>query len=375
MPGAAAGHRATTLVVSQRTLHPYPWYSSCVEHQDVVRAVFDADLALIEPRGGRAHRVVARHQRTRRVAGRAHGLAPFSLSAPHERYDLVIFIVNDLYQLAALESLPGWRELGDRVVVFINEMWPPWFEDAGHRRLVDEIVHRSTRVVVTIDWAAQALRAVTDSPIDCMLPTVDVLAAVSRVSEERRIDVANLGRRSPQQHAELVRWTDSGRGLYLFDTAALAAVDDHAEHRRQYSTLVGRSRLFISNLARFNQPELRGSAREYGLRYIEALAGGALIAGEHPSSTEGAGELGPDVRLFDFPIAATCVPDEVRELVADRDAAEVISRAHRITALERHDVLHRWTHIADAIGVPLGAGAETRAVALRSAAAELRSAS
>lgn len=371
MPGAAAGRRATTLVVSQRTLHPYPWYSSCVEHQDVVRAVFDADLALIEPRGGRAHRLAARHPRTRRVVGRAPGLAPFTLSAPREHYDLVIFIANDLYQLAALEALPGWRELGDRVVVFINEMWPPWFEDAAHRRLVDEIVHRSTRVVVTIDWAAQALRAVTDSPIDCMLPTVDVLAAVSRASDDRRIDVANLGRRSPQQHAELVRWTESERGFYLFDTAALAAVDDHAEHRRQYSTLVGRSRLFISNVARFNQPELRGSAREYGLRYIEALAGGALIAGEHPSVTEGAGQLGPDVRLLDFPIAATCVPDEVRALVADRDAAGAISRAHRITALERHDVLHRWTHIADAVGVPLGAGAETRAAALRSAAAEL----
>lgn len=373
---ASNGGVPSTLVVSQRALYPFPWYSYCVEHEDVVRALFDADLAVIEPKQGRAHRFIADHPRARRLAARAPGGAPYTLTPPRDHYDLVVFIANDVYQLSALESLTGWRELGDRVVLFLNEMWPPWFEDAGLHRLVHGIVDHASHVSVTIGCAAEALRRITDVPVEFVLPTVDTLLAGARVSDDRRIDVANLGRRSPQQHEALVRWTEAAHGLYLFDTAGLATVPDHLEHRRQYYTLVGRSRLFVSNIARFNQPELRRTAREYGLRYVEALAAGALIAGEHPDADAGLGGPGPGglgegVRLLDFPIEMAEVPAEVRELVADRDAADEVSRAHRLAAIEHHDVLHRWRRIADSIGVSLGPGADRRAAALHAASDEL----
>ena len=221
-----------------------------------------------------------------------------------------------------------------------------------------------------INWSVEPLQAASGTPWTFLAHPVDTLAVAFHRHAHRPIDVSNRGRRTAAQHQVLVDWCRTTDRFYEFDTG-LPIITDHRVHRAHFVEQCARSKVFVSNFARFDQPELHEGHEEVGLRYVEGLAAGAILIGRHPDRAWLRHVLGDVQGLVDFAPDATEVPPALVELLADPEACDRVHVANRRLALERHDVAHAWTAIADLLGVPVGPGVAARIERLRAAAEAL----
>ena len=70
--------------------------------------------------------------------------------------------------------------------------------------------------------------------------------------------------------------------FYLHDTIAGSQAINSKEHRALFAKLAKRSRYFIVNPGKIDEPELTGRQIEIGNRYFEGAASGAIMVGERP---------------------------------------------------------------------------------------------
>jgi hypothetical protein len=367
---ASADGAPRAVVVSQRDLWPYAYHTHPVEIEEVLHSLLGGDLVAMQRRPGRFVSGLADRGRARVLASKITRLSPYSLEQPLEGYDIAVFVVNNLKHLGMIQSLPGWSSIARRKVAFVSEIWPGMIPSAV--RIIEEVVGELDLLVTTLECTVDELRRISGADVLHLPQSVDVLnVTVPQSVEGRRIDISNRGRRDPGQHAVFRRWATGSGGTYLFDTANIAEVDDHHEHRRHYNDQIGWSRLFVANYARFDQPGLSGGSVEFGLRYFEALAGGAVVVGQHPSSADQNRLVGPAPGWFHMPIGADHLPSEVADLLADAAEIDRLSRANRLVALARHDVLHRWDVVASRLGLGDAPGASARRALLETARRDL----
>jgi len=359
-----------SVVVSEAALWAVPWYAYCVEFEQVLVELLDADVIEVRPRPGRLAEAARNHYRLRNAAARVPMARPYVWNPDEQPYDLAVVVVSDLSQLSLLAALPGWRNIADRFVAYVFEVWPAWVPAA--RRTLAGVVDRLDHLFVGIETGVADLRAETRRPVTFVPPAVDVLQVATITDPQgKRIDVSNRGRRDAAQHAALQEWARTTGGFYEFDTGALTSVESPSLHRRHFYEQAARSRVFIANRARFDMPELHLGQSEFGLRYFEALACGAVLAGEHPSASAIERTLGADVQLLALPVGAHTVPDPVREVLESGSLSTELGLANRRAALMRHDVLYRWEHMAAALDLPEAVGAEARRRRLLAAHAEI----
>lgn len=369
VPDGGAGTRSgvDAVVVSTRRLWDLPWTAYCTEFEGVLAGVLGADTIEIEQRDGRVAAALAPRFRARNLAARWPALRAFDWQAPRRRHDLAIIVVNDLRQLGVLAALPAWRSLAPVFVAYVYEIWPAWLPGAAP--VVEAVVDHLDHVFVGIRSGAEALQAVTSTSVSFVSPAVDVLAveAVSAV-DDRRIDVANRGRRDPHQHQVLADWARRTGAFYEFDTLRDGAVVDALEHRRHYYAQTARSRAFIANPARFDLPQLSAGVQEVGLRYLEALACGTVLVGDHPPGSHCRRVLGDPPGMVELPTGVGARRADLDALLADADTLHRLGLANRAAALDHHDVVHRWEEMAAALGIGPTVGVDARRAALRAAA-------
>jgi hypothetical protein len=177
----------------------------------------------------------------------------------------------------------------------------------------------------------------------------------------RSIEVCNIGRRSPVTHQALLRLAEQRRAFYYYDTVAASGagqkqrtfrVDSAREHRLLLASLLQRSRYFIANRGRVNEPEYTRGQDEISGRFYEGAAAGTVVLGEAPRTEAFAAQ-------FDWPDAVIPLPfdsPDVAQVLAelDRDPArlERIRRAGVRQAARRHDWVHRLRTVFEALGLP-----------------------
>lgn len=358
------------VVVSELPLWRYPWFAYCVEFERVLADLLEADVVEVTRRDGRVAQALQHRGRLRNRLASVPPLRVYDWTATDHRYDLAVVVVSDLGQLSLLAAIPNWRSLADRFVAYVWESWSSTLPGAG--QALADVVDHLDHLFVGIESVVPDLRRTTTTPVDFVAPAVDVLQVNAPLPvEQRRIDVSNRGRRDAAQHALLQQWAADTGGYYEFDTAALAGVDDPGIHRRHYYEQTARSRAFVANVARFDQLDLRGSAREFGLRYFEALACGTLVLGDHPPADAVERLLGDVPGLLDLPVGSTVLPPAVADVLADDAAVVSLGAANRRAALDRHDVLHRWQTMAGVLGIADTPGVVARRAALAAERARL----
>ncbi len=377
MPDAGSGRAFTieslpsvdALLVSPRRLWDVPWTAYCSEFETVLAELLGAETVEIERGQGRLERALAPRFRARNAAARWTPVQAFSWQRPQRRHELAVIVVNDLRQLGVLAALRSWRSVATVFIAYVYEVWPAWLPTAS--QVVDEVVDQLDHVFVGIRTGADALRAMTSTPVSFVPPAVDVLAVQPAVtSDARRIDVSNRGRRDLQQHQVLRAWAQRTGRYYEFDTLHNATVVDPFEHRRHYYEQIARSRAFVANPARFDLPELSAGADEVGLRYLEALACGTVLVGDHRPGSPIRRVLDGAPGMLVLPTGAGALGVELEDLLGDDAVLHELGAANRAVALGRHDVVHRWETMSIALGVGPLRGAERRRAALRSAAGE-----
>jgi glycosyl transferase family 1 len=354
------GRGGSVLLLSMRRLADLVAFSMSYEFEDVVAEVTQAD------------RVEAGDQEALELSRRAYKLARFATGsrriaracAPRpstvrlERdYELFFPVFNNSYELFALATVPDWRQRCRVAACWVGEIWPHLLPRyllellaefdhvfVGHSHTVDEVARIIRRPCSYLPLAADVLRF---SPFPG--------------PPQRAIDVCNIGRRSPVTHDALLRLARDRRIFYYYDTIASSGerqkqrtfrVDSPSEHRLLLASLLQRSRYFIANRSRVNEPEFTMGRDEMSGRFYEGAAAGTVMIGEPPRTDEFKSQFGWPDAVIRLPFDSPDVERVLLELDEDPRRLARIRRDNVHNAALRHDWVHRLRTVFETLGLP-----------------------
>lgn len=321
------------------------------EFEDAVRGFDDAELVAPEfaPRiRGRTARWIAR-------AGRLAGLQVEPDLRPvrralERRYDLMMLLCESAADLAVLCAVPGWRARTGAAVCWIGELWS-WRikEHAAVLRVLDDF----DQVLVGCAGTVPPLSALLPSTPCAFEPLgLDALGFCPLPCPPvRTIDVYCMGRRSPDTHRALRQLAAERGWHYEYDTANRAQLLDHVDHRRLLADRIRRSRYFVAWKAKVDAPGHTQGQEEFGMRYLEGAAGGAVLLGDRPRSEAFASLFDWPDAVVDLPFGTTRVAEVLDALDADPDRVARIRRDNVVHALRRFDAVWLWERVLARAGL------------------------
>lgn len=371
------GTGGDVLLLSMRRLDDLVAFCLAYELEDVLGELTGADRVDAGDRAAlelsrRAYKLAVLATRSHRLA-RAVAPRPSTVALDRD-YALFFPVFNHAHELYALATVPGWRARCRKAACFISELWAQQLP--GY---LLELLAEFDHVFLGVRHPVAEVARITGRPCTYLPLAADVVRfAPWPDPPARSIDVCNIGRRSAVTHAALIELARRRRLSYYYDTVAASGgdgrertfrVQDPAEHRLLLAGVLQRSRYYVANRARVNEPEFTQGHDEISSRFYEGAAAGAVMLGEPPRSEEFAAQ-------FDWPDAVIPLPFDspgVGEILAalDRDP-DRIARARndgiRNAAL-RHDWVHRIGTVFEKLGLPPTAAMGERAARLRAMAA------
>jgi hypothetical protein len=348
------------LLLSMRRLADLVAFCLQYELEDVVMDVTGADRVEAGDRPAlersrRAYKLARLATGSGRVA-RACAPRPATVSLERD-YELFFPVFNHVHELFALATVPDWRRRCRVAACFVNELWPHLLP--GY---LLELLSQFDHVFLGVRHSVEDVARIVGRPCTYLPLATDVLRfAPSAEAPARAIDVCNIGRRSPVTHDALTCLARKGRIFYFYDTVAASGagqkqrtfhVDDPAGHRLLLASLLKRSRYFIANRGRINEPEFTRGQDEISGRFYEGAAAGAVMLGEPPRTRE-------FERQFDWPDAVIPLPFDspdvgrrLAELDQDPKRLARIRRDNVANAALRHDWVHRIRTVFETVGLP-----------------------
>ena len=371
------GSGGNVLQLSMRRIHDLVAYCLPYEFEDVVAEVTGADR--VEPENYSALEFARRVYKLGRLATRSRRLAGAivpRLGVPRltRDYELFLPVFNNAFELFSLLAVPDWRKRCRVAACFISEIWTHEMPE-----YLLELLARFDHIFLGVRHPTETVARIAGRPCTYLPLAVDVLRfAPYPDPPARAIDVCNIGRRSPVTHAALLRLARDRRIFYYYDTVRASGargrqmtfrVGNASEHRLLLASLLQRSRYYVANRARVNEPEIIEGKEEISSRFYEGVAAGAVLLGEPPRSDE--------FRLqFDWPDAVIRLPFDspdagefLKALDADPQRIERIRRDNVHQAALRHDWVHRLHAVFDALGLRPTEAMLAREARLRSLAA------
>ena len=370
------GDGGQVLLLSMRRLARLVAYSMVYEFEDVISDVTGADR--IEVRREAALERARRGYKLARIATRSRWLALRLAPRPdtirlQRDYELFLPIFNHPHELYALQTVPDWRARCRKAACFINEVWVHTLPE-----YLLELLTRFDHIFTGTLHSAEGVARIVGRPCSYLPTAVDVLRFAPSQQTQRCIDVCNIGRRSETTHEALLALARTRKIFYYYDTIAGGAgkhhkqrtfqVEEHDQHRLLLAALLQRSRYYIVNRSRINQPEYTGDREEISGRFYEGAAAGVVLLGEAPRTKE-------FQRQFDWPDAVIpmpfdCADVNMRLAELDREPRRLarIYRNNVHHAALRHDWVYRLRTIFETVGMPATDSMQLRESSLRSIA-------
>jgi hypothetical protein len=355
-----SGAGGNVLLLSMRRLADLVANCLPYEFEDVVAEVTAADRA--DANDYRALEFSRRAYKLGRLVTRSPRLARALASKPstvhlERQYDLFFPVFNNPYELYALATIPEWRDHCKAAACFVSEIWVQHLP-----AYLLELLAQFDHVFVGMSQTVGEVARIMGRPCTYLPLATDVLRfAPFPEPPPRAIDVCNIGRRSPITHDALVRLARDRKIFYYYDTVAASGADkkqrtfpvsDASEHRLLLASLLQRSRYYVANRSRVNEPEFTKGRDEISARFYEGAAAGAVMVGEPPRTAE-------FERQFDWPDALIRLPfdsPDVAEILAgidkDKERVERIRRENVRNAALRHDWVHRLRTVFETLGLP-----------------------
>jgi hypothetical protein len=355
--GTQAG--CSVLQLSMRRVHDLVAFCTAYEFEDVVAEVTSGDRVELDDYAGLelARRI---YKFGRLASGSRHlarAIAPRVSALRLTRdYDLFFPVFNHAFELFALAAVPDWRARCRMAACFITELWSHQLPE-----YLLELLSDFDHVFIGVQHPVQDVARIIGRPCTYLPLAADVLRFAPYPSPPpRTIDVCNIGRRSPVTHAALMQLARERRLFYYYDTVRASGergkqmtfrVSDASEHRLLLASLLQRSRYYVANRARVNEPESARGNQEISSRFYEGLAAGTVLIGEPPRSEEFR-------RQFDWPDAVVHLPfdspnvgDILSRLDSDSIGLDRMRSQNVQHAALRHDWVHRLATIFAAIGL------------------------
>jgi hypothetical protein len=274
------------------------------------------------------------------------GIPRVSAKGPYDVLFTICSFPQDLIMFNAVDNL---KDLCKTSVCLLDEVWVK--EMVKHRhflRILDKFD-------VVMPFQIQTVKPLSELiGRECVhLPLgVDAIQFCPFPDPpERVVDVYSIGRRSNITHEKLLNMMRDSGLFYLYDSIGGSQAISLKEHRTLFANVAKRSRYFIVNPGKFDEPDETGKQIEFGYRYLEGAASGAIMIGERPNN-----ELFP--RLFDWPDAVIRLPYDssdidrvIKDLDADPERQDRLRRTGVAQALMRHDWVYRWEAILGAVSL------------------------
>jgi Glycosyl transferases group 1 len=281
-------------------------------------------------------------------------------------YDILFTICGYPQDLIMFNAVSNLRDICRTSVCLLDEFWIN--EMVKHRHFL-RILAKFDVVMLYYSQTVKPLSELIERRCVFLPPGVDTITFCPFPDPlERVIDVYSIGRRSEITHQRLLDMARESRLFYLHDSMGGSQAINSKEHRALFANVAKRSRYFIVNPGKIDEPKLRGGQMETGNRYFEGAASGAIMVGERPNN-----ELFED--LFDWPDAVTRLPYDsrdidmvIRDLDGDPERQEKIRRTGVVQALMRHDWVYRWETILKTVGLEPTQGMSERKDRLRNRA-------
>lgn len=265
------------------------------------------------------------------------------------RYDILFTICGFPQDLIMFDAVSNLRDVCGTSVCLLDELW-----------VKDMVKHRHfLRILAKFDVIMQ-YHSQTVKPLSELIgrkcvylpPAVDtVLFCPYPDPPARVVDVYSIGRRSHVTHQKLLDMARERGLFYLYDTIGGSQAINSKEHRALFANVAKRSRYFLVNPGKIDEPHETGRQIEFGYRYFDGAAAGAIMLGETPDN-----EVFP--MLFDWPDAVIRLPYDssdidtvIRDLDEDPKRQDQIRRTGMVQALMRHDWVYRWEAILNAVGL------------------------
>jgi len=279
------------------------------------------------------------------------------------QYDLFFTICGYPSDLTMFNALGNVRDICKTSVCLLDELW---INELAKSRHFLRIFAKFDLVLLYYSQTVKPLSEIIKRRCVYLPPGVDAISFCPDPDPpERVIDVYSIGRRSEITHQKLLRMAREDGLFYLHDSIGGSQAINSREHRTLFANVAKRSRYFIVNPGKIDEPRLTGRQMEVGNRYFEGAASGAIMVGERPHN-----EVFKD--LFDWPDAVTHLPYDsddidavIKGLDADPGRQDRIRRTGVVQALTRHDWVYRWEAILKAVGLEPMQGALERKDRLR----------
>lgn len=356
------GDGGRVLMLSMRRINNVVANCMNYEFEDVVAESTGADRVEVGnfpalERSRRAYRIV---RELTGAAALARAAAPAPPVVRLERdYDLFFPVFNHPHELYALAAVPDWRRRCRLAACFLNE---------PTRNLLPkyllELLREFDYVFLGIRGPVDAVARMAGRPCAYLGSGTDALRFSPLPGRPRRaIDVCNIGRRSAVTHDALLAMARAGEIFYYFDTVAASGFDmkqrtfqvqDPAEHRFLFASLLRRTRYYVANRARANEPEFNGGQDEIAGRFYEGAAAGTIMIGAPPDADHFR-------QQFDWPDAVIRMPfdfPEIRRFLRelDQDPMRIESARARNAhfAALRHDWIYRYLRVLETLDLKPG---------------------
>jgi hypothetical protein len=274
------------------------------------------------------------------------------------KHELLFAVLPNPWDAKILFGLDGWRQKSKFAACYIAEFWEIDFDAF---RDLKSIFSRLDLIFSGVSSYCSDVSRITGTKVVYTPPGVDAIALCPYPEKpDRCIDVLNVGRRSEVTHRALWTRANAGNFFYVYDTFKNPQVIDFVEHRQLYASLLKRTRYFIANYARIDQPKFRKSAQEISFRFTEGAAAGAVMLGEPPKIPAFSEYFGWPGAIIETPFDSPHIVELISTLDRQPKVVDEIRCSGIKAALERFDWYYVWQRVCAAAGLSDAAGAVER---------------
>lgn len=344
----SASGPARVLLFSQRNIYkPEAWRCTFDEFERLLRRIDSVDVLAARP--GKFFELRRNH------AQRVGKFLPIVLNPGLPRlrldreYDLFLAVCEKPSELLIVDALKGWKEKCRTSVCWLPELW---IRDMPYLKASLKVASKFDHVFLNVARTVAPLSRAIDK--ECLfLPSgIDALSFSPYPNPPQRlIDVLSIGRRSEKTHDVLLGMAKQEEIFYHFDTMRDLHVHDLEQHRLLMKNLVKRSRYFIVNPGKIDTPHETAGQIEFGYRYFEGAASGAIMIGDYPDSREFREYFPWKDAVIHLPFGSDRIGEVMEELNAQPEKQEKIRRDNVVQSLLNHDWVYRWERILETAGL------------------------
>jgi len=340
--------QARVLLHSQRGLFDnFHFRLGLYEFEDIISLVDSIDLLAPERKSWFKYGTrIANRLATSYNTSINPGISKTKVQKNYDLFFAVVYFPSDLLHIKYVE---GWKDRCITSICWLNEIWAT---DIINYKYFLKILAQFDYVLIPLAGSIKPVQEVIKRKCLYLPHGVDAILFCPYPNVPRRvIDVCSIGRRSEETHRKLLKMAHENKIFYVYDTIDGEQVINPIEHRFLFANMAKRSRYFIVNPGKRNDPGETGGQIEFGNRFFEGAASGTIMIGETPKNEQFA-------KVFDWPDAVIHLPfgsDKIdtiiNELDAHPDRQEKIRRDNVVQSLLHHDWVYRWEAVLKIAGL------------------------